>query len=186
MTLNWIFVTMIIYIILINHKIWSVALLILIVFFNLAQCCEIGGHLRSIVLPSDAMWCNNRNRKWVLRHFLPFHQVVQSLHGGRHLGTTGTTRLKTNALYYCQSLISCPWFLVVLRFSSFLTWNNVNMDFYSEDIDDLLPNSLPTCHLLITFANSLDPYQAWQNDLDPNWLIWAFVVHKPWRPGFLA
>ena len=53
---------MIIYIILINHKIWSVALLILIVFFDLAQCCEIGGHLRSIVLPSDAMWCNNRNR----------------------------------------------------------------------------------------------------------------------------
>ena len=93
---------MIIYIILINHKIWSVALLILIVFFDLAQCCEIGGHLRSIVLPSDAMLCNNRNRKWVLRHFLPFHQVVQSLHGGRHLGTTGTTRLKTNALYYYQ------------------------------------------------------------------------------------
>ena len=56
------FVTMIIYIILINHKIWSVALLILIVFFDIAQCCEIGGHLRSIVLPSDAMWCNNRNR----------------------------------------------------------------------------------------------------------------------------
>ena len=46
------------------------------------------------------MLCNNRNRKWVLRHFLPFHQVVQSLHGGRHLGTTGTTRLKTNAIYY--------------------------------------------------------------------------------------
>ena len=48
-------------------------------------------------------------------------------------------------------------------------------------------NSLPTeCHLLITFANSLDPDQAWQNvrpDLDPNclthwWHSWKNFLKK--------
>ena len=35
------------------------------------------------------------------------------------------------------------------------------------------------CHLLITFANNLDPYQARQNvgpDLDPNWLTLTVVL----------
>ena len=32
----------------------------------------------------------------------PNRMLCNRLHGGRHLGTTGTTRLKTNALHYSR------------------------------------------------------------------------------------
>ena len=46
------------------------------------------------------------------------------------------------------------------------------------------PNSGDFCRLLITFASSLDPDQAWQNvgpDLDPNCLtLWWYS----WKTSF--
>ena len=55
--------------------------------------------------------------------------------------------------------------------------NNINTGICSIVLKQLTLNSFPTgddfCHLLITFANSLDSNQAEQNvgpDLDPNCL----------------
>ena len=51
-------------------------------------------------------------------------------------------------------------------------WNSLFPHYTSGDF----------CRLLITFANSLDPDQAWQNigsDLDPNWWYsWKIFLKK--------
>ena len=36
----------------------------------------------------------------MVRHFGHYEMLCNRFHGGRHLGTTGTTIAKTNALYY--------------------------------------------------------------------------------------
>ena len=62
-------------------------------------------------------------------------------------------------------------------------WNRFVL---AEAAFNSFPASGDFCRLLITFANSLDPDQAWQNvrpDLDPNcltllWYPWKIIFEK--------
>ena len=65
--------------------------------FIISGCCVITGTGSNMVLHFGhyEMLCNTP-------YLRPNRMLCNRFHGGRHLGTTGTTRLKTNALYYSQ------------------------------------------------------------------------------------
>ena len=59
----------------------------------------------------------------MVRHFGHYEMLCNPFHGGRHLGTTGTTIAKTITLYYCYPLVlklnvtlARPLRLVILNF----------------------------------------------------------------------
>ena len=63
--------------------------------FIISGCCVITGTGSNMVrhFGHYEMLCNTP-------YLRPNRMLCNRFHGGRHLGTTGTTRLKTNALYY--------------------------------------------------------------------------------------
>ena len=65
--------------------------------FIISGCCVITGTGSNMVrhFGHYEMLCNTP-------YLRPNRMLCNRFHGGRHLGTTGTTRLKTNALYYCD------------------------------------------------------------------------------------
>ena len=76
--------------------------------FIISGCCVITGTGSNMVrhFGHYEMLCNTP-------YLRPNRMLCNRFHGGRHLGTTGTTRLKTNALYYCLADERCVFRLKI-------------------------------------------------------------------------